>query len=503
MGFGDILSIKNNGALKQLQEYDIPKVYINGDTYTMTKEVSTDLNLSYKSNTNSFDCIVNMKWQGTSSIAYPKKNFTIKMYTDETKNNKFKKSFKNWGSQNKFCLKANYIDHTHARNIIGARLWGQMVKSRNIDYPTELKSSPNYGAIDGFPIKLFLNGVYEGLYTWNIPKDGWMFNMNKNNVNHAILCDESQVGAGAFASLAIIDGTDWSLEFPDNLTPVIKNSFNNAIAHVKDSSDIEFKQNLSNYFDVSALIDYYIFCYRFYAMDNLAKNMMMVTYDGQHWIASVYDMDSVFGLYYDGGVQTSYNQKLPDDYSCKVSVLWDKLKRTFGTEIHERYMELSNTVLSDNNLLFEIERFTDIIPKTLYDEDLIIYSNIPSGTDNIPQQIKQYTKQRSTYVKEDIVKNSLNYINIFPENTRFFANTVVNTQNGIAYEDNGWHSTDFFEITPEINYCLSTIGSWQMIHFYNKDKKWMSSIDGGSADGSIKSWVTANPQMHQNMLKYL
>ena len=31
------------------------------------------------------------------------------------------------------------------------------------------------GAIDGFPVLVFNNGNYVGLYTWNIPKDKWNF----------------------------------------------------------------------------------------------------------------------------------------------------------------------------------------------------------------------------------------------------------------------------------------------------------------------------------------
>ena len=38
-------------------------------------------------------------------------------------------------SSNKYVLKANWIDHTHARNIVSANLWSQIVASRE-DYDT-------------------------------------------------------------------------------------------------------------------------------------------------------------------------------------------------------------------------------------------------------------------------------------------------------------------------------------------------------------------------------
>ena len=101
---------------------DLPRVFFTGDIAGMSKEISKDLKFKYISKTAQYEGIANMKWQGSSSLNYPKKNFTIKLYTDETKANKMKKNFRNWGAQNKFCLKANYIDHTHARNIVSAKI---------------------------------------------------------------------------------------------------------------------------------------------------------------------------------------------------------------------------------------------------------------------------------------------------------------------------------------------------------------------------------------------
>ena len=97
----------------------IPKVFFTGDITDMTKDVSADLKIEYRDGVNNFDGYVEMKWQGSSSLNYGKKNFTIKMFTDNTKGTKLKKNFRGWGEQNKFCLKANYIDHSHARNIVG------------------------------------------------------------------------------------------------------------------------------------------------------------------------------------------------------------------------------------------------------------------------------------------------------------------------------------------------------------------------------------------------
>ena len=111
------------------KEEDIPKVFINGVIPTTKENVLAEL--TYISKTLSFHSYIEIKCQGTSSMKYPKKNFTIKLFEDEARSQKKKVEFKNWGEQNKFCLKANWIDISHARNVVSARLWGDVVKSRS------------------------------------------------------------------------------------------------------------------------------------------------------------------------------------------------------------------------------------------------------------------------------------------------------------------------------------------------------------------------------------
>ena len=163
--------IGNEVASFEPGEKDIPRVYIDGTIPTTKNEVLATL--KYQSKTDTFNAYIKIKCQGTSSLSYPKKNFTIKMFEDEACETKLKKNFRGWGNQNKFCLKANWIDFSHARNIGCARLWSEVVKSRDEyeNYPEEYKTSPNQGAVDGFPFLLYCNGHYWGRYTWNIPKD--------------------------------------------------------------------------------------------------------------------------------------------------------------------------------------------------------------------------------------------------------------------------------------------------------------------------------------------
>jgi hypothetical protein len=75
------------------KEDDIPKVFINGAIPTTKDNVLAEM--TYISKTLQFHSYINIKCQGTSSMKYPKKNFTVSLYEDEERTIKKKVPFKN------------------------------------------------------------------------------------------------------------------------------------------------------------------------------------------------------------------------------------------------------------------------------------------------------------------------------------------------------------------------------------------------------------------------
>ena len=427
---------------------DIPKVFLTGDAFgDMTADKNEVLmDMEYISKTERFKSAIKIKWQGSSSVSTPsflRKNFTVKLYVDETYESKLKKAFKDWGvEENKWVLKSNWIDITASRNIVSARLWNQIVSTRS-DYetlPEEIRTSPRNCEVDGFPIKLYVNGVYEGIYTWNIPKDGFMFNMDEDNLNHAVLCAEKNNDVGTltsdgilaceFRKTAKIDGTDWSLEFPDELQNGIKNSFNNLITFVMTASDEDFKANLDDYLDVQSAIDYYIYAYLNCGHDSLGKNLIMMTYDGTKWYASQYDMDSTWGLQCAGNKFLEPTMKCPEEYQENNSLLWQRIENCFAEELQTRYFELRKTVLSETNIINEFERFIDVIPSDLYTEEksLEAYADRPLKLTNNIQQIRKFVVNRAKFVDEEF----RNIVPILPTSIALDSESLVVALDGTA-----------------------------------------------------------------------
>lgn len=388
----------------------LPRLFFGG-ALPQTKEevgmfwryVSADLDISGWCTT---------KAQGNSSLAYPKKNQTVKLYTEENCEEKQKLNFRGWGLQNKFCCKANWIDLTHARNIVSARLWADVVKSRDNyeNLPQELRSSPNQGAVDGFPVKVFADGVYQGRYTVNIPKDAWMANMDDSLDTHCILCSEGY-GSGCFRAEANIDGNDWTDEIHDVVPAAIKQRWNQVINFVRNSTDEEFRAGLGDYFYVDSLIDYHLFGLVSCGLDAYGKNQIYMTYDGQKWIASMYDMDSTWGLWWDGSyfVPADYDRSQYQDFQDgEGNLLYIRLEQCFRQELKDRWVQLKTGVLSREHILNRFEEFVELTPVEMVKEDYAettgsgLFTGIPSQETNHIRQLRSFIRARHGWCDEYI-----------------------------------------------------------------------------------------------------
>lgn len=387
------------------QELDMPKVFFYGNALPTTKD-NVLLTMDYISNTDKFSSFVKLKCQGTSSMSYAKKNFTVAMYSDEARETKLKKDFKGWGAQSKFCLKANYVDTTHTRNISGARIAYDMVASRpDSAFKQQLLQCPRNGLVDGFPIKLYFNGEFYGIYTWNIPKDAWMFNMDKSNLNHIVLCAERNTDGNANAINSCQfrqlwtngDGQDWSVEV-GTMSEDLRTKFNRVIAFVMNATDQEFHDNIGEYFDLYSLLDYYCFSYFVNHLDGLAKNMLMVTYDGVIWGASLYDMDSIYGVSWNGGSFVSPQYQCPEQYQEQFSRLWVRIEQCFATELYARYLELRQGALSLSNIVKHVEEIYDVIPDRVFADEKAKWTSLPNVSTNTMTRFRNYMRDRAVYV---------------------------------------------------------------------------------------------------------
>lgn len=380
------LATKASGTLKDSVRYAFPYFGISG---TLSK----------------------VKVQGSSSQAYPKKNYTLT----------FERPVDfGWGPQKKYVVKANWVDFSHVRNVVCAKLWGDIRRTRiasndlivdqSDNYITDqsgnrilaeadpmLSAGLNYGAIDGFPIAVVINDVYWGLYSLTIPKDAWMAKMGHGKYE-AIVSAVWGTPAG-FKTLAAVDalgrliGSDFSLEYykEEESQSWVAQSLNRMIQAVINSTGMNYADTCGAYIDIDSAVDYMIFNCLINNTDGQQRNYLLNTFDGRKWYFAAYDMDGVLGNFWYGG---NYYRA---DGDCNLAGFQNvhRLMHLIYTydraRLCTRYRELRKGALSEEAVTHRVMNYAVGIPKANHDYEVLRWPGIPgTDTNNVGQILHWY-----------------------------------------------------------------------------------------------------------------
>lgn len=377
-------------------QLEIPVLALEGSLDGIGKKDEVDMTAEYISEDTNFSCYATLKYQGHESLSYEKKNYTLKLFSDEGHNQKNKLTFSHWNAEHKYILKANYIDPSMCRNLICADIWAEMAACREGLAP-QLKDLSNYGAVDGFPIALYLNGEFQGLYTMNLHKDDDLFGMSDGEKQAIMIVNTVSSEEAFFRSESeFSNSSPWEVEYCGTEDAQwAKDKLNELIAFVMESDDETFRADLGRYLDVNSAIDYLISIYALGLSSHGASDLVLVTYGADSpWIASLYDMESAFGLSADGSTALEPSAFLPSRTDSGTgNLLWDRLLRNFFPEIQARYTQLRETLLDPDALCGRVTDYTARIPESLYQADAARYAYPAEDTIN-SSQITDYISQR-------------------------------------------------------------------------------------------------------------
>lgn len=379
----------------------LPRIDLSGDMKGISKDQRITLGFDFASEERQFSCYSYTTWQGHSSLAYPKKNYTVRLYLDETITEKNRMHFGGWQMEHKYILKANYLDATQSRNLLAARLWGNMAATRANLHP-RLEMTSNYGAVDGFPVTVWHDGRFHGLYTMNLHKDEDLYGMGSAERDAVVIANARTMDEALFRAPAAFedDVSDWELEYcgTDEDDAWAKESFNALIEFVISSDDETFRSRLSSHLDVDSAIDYLLFLYLTGLEDNAAKDLVLIKYEDSPWIATVYDMEAAFGLAADGASAKDAGSFLPsksaETWSSNTgSLLWDRLLQNYAPRISERWQDLRQGVLAQDAVLAQAEGMINAIPAQAIEMDRALYPE-RALIENPSGQIMDYIRQR-------------------------------------------------------------------------------------------------------------
>ena len=292
----DDLSFSEISKLEQ--KYNLPIMLISGDTSGMSHDTAKNITYKFKNGRTYLEGYGTLKLQGSSSTTLKKKGYRLKTtLADYAKKNKIRVQ-PSWQKHHKYNLKAYYNDGLLSRDPISANIGGQVSASRST-LPRDLIQEDNFGYIDGFPIVLFINNQYQGLYSFNLPRPEfsytkWAIIGNQyNDITQFIKMPADGVK---------LDGSDFeSLNPEDTPTAEEKKAVTDLINWTINSDDETFKKELSQHFNIPSLIDYIVVSNILGARDASGKNQILMTWDGKIWYYQLYDLDCTYNANWMGG----------------------------------------------------------------------------------------------------------------------------------------------------------------------------------------------------------
>ena len=427
-------AIRNATTFKP-EKYGMPVLYLWGSNILSLKDKSKTLKNEV---TYSFPAygvsgtVEKFKVQGASSVNSPKKNYTLNLDKDF-------EAFRNYGKNHKYVIKANYAEPSQALNVVGARLWGSIRDTHkhadtgilNINGDQLVDNSGNriiaetdpqlsiggtYGAVDGFPIGVYINGQYWGIYTFNIPKDDWMAKMPKKSKNKYAIIDTIWTPQGAFLKETNLKDDQMELQFCSTKdTTWAKDSVNELIRAVMASYDSvdNFNQAVSPLLDIDSAIDYYIFSVLVDNDDGIFRNYLLQTFDGKKWYFAAYDLDSIFGRTPD------FLDHMPaksdtDDWRdhgvtfenvTNANRLMYQLWKFYKDEILNRTKALIDGVMSDSAVDTAFVDFARHIPIKAYNAELDVWPYTPNTSVDNVNRIGRWYMQRITWLRNRYFNN--------------------------------------------------------------------------------------------------
>ena len=424
-------AIRNATTFKP-EDYGIQVLYLWGGNITSLKDKSVTLTneVTYKFPHYHIQGTLNkFKVQGASSVYLPKKNYTLNF--DQSF-----EAFGGMGKQHKYVIKANYKDATQSLNNVGAKLWGKIrgthlqldgaIQNSSGDYlvddngnhiigvtDPQLSIGGHYGAVNGFPIAVYINDQYWGLYSFNIPKDDWMAKMPKSG-KYAIV-DAVWKDQGAFnAETTFKDNMElqfcstkdntWAKDSINELIRAAKGHYDNAQA---------LDAALTPLVDYDSVYDYYIYSVLTGNVDGVYRNYLLQTFDGKKWYFVAYDMDESFGKTpqdtnylsaYSIGGDDFWHEETTFENIANNNRLFYQFWKFHKDEVLKRTKDLISGVMSAPSVDSTFINYSQSIPRIALIAENKVWKNTPDTSVNTIDRIGRWYHDRIDWVKNNYLE---------------------------------------------------------------------------------------------------
>jgi|GEM_PF-1242465 len=351
--------------------------------------------------------------QGNASRLFNKKNYTIDFYNDD--GDELELKFGDSIASDSYHLKGFYSDPSHMRDQGGYRSWKELVQK--LDYPYSKINNIVYSASPsrptnaeftadakyyphGFPVEVYLNGEFFGLYTLRFKKSRNNYALNNANTDHIFL------DSGTYTALLKepFDATDWEIKSPkmsgyDDLG-LIPPAFTETVG-ASCTRLFEFTRTLStsypNHADYIVLphwILWYLMCELTGDWDHNGNNYNIITWNNQQWSIIPYDMDWTLNW------TTGFGNLQSSDLLS--SDIWTTFRTVFAPEIKSLWTKYrKNGDITVEKMAKHYRNAVSNVPRDIYKADKAKWgSQEYFGNVNYPdlEQVYRWFEARIEYL---------------------------------------------------------------------------------------------------------
>ena len=389
--------------------------------------------------------------QGASTLADPMKSCAIDLFSNDWGGESYEVKFGNWIAQDSFHLKAFYKDALKSIQPISFDIGNQILSYLNVranrfhimktdDILSGARGDTKYDFSQAlcmpsqFPVEVYLNGDYYGLFMWSLKKNRDNYSMDKKDYT-SILIDNvgsiyhhnGDIGCSwdelknpktlicvdgkkydADTHMGEIIGTDTvagkkytfkklnaattdfdyftvtSVDYnPLNndmkntaKTKAVINECSKYVKYIHDAVTDEEKKKLAlKYFDVPNIIAYIIFTELTFNQDGRINNAQITIYDGKVGY-NIYDCDSCLGKTWSGVFWSAsiVSEVIPANKDNWMPT--DVIKSLFSEEINACYKKLRDSgVISTENINKIIDSWFDRIGKETLERSIKKWSS--------------------------------------------------------------------------------------------------------------------------------
>ena len=510
-------------TLEDLKE-SLPKVYITGDITGISAENYVDVMCQYVNayNQTEFTDYATIAWQGSSSLNFPVKNYKIKLFTDEEREEKSKRTFRDWHATNNYHLKANFGDCT---NFMNNMMMHYLTKSYQYLEPLP-RENARY-TVDGFPILLYVNNEFSGIYFWNLKQDDKVYNLNEEIkdettgeiIQEADLCYQAgradrYNNAGNNSCAFVYGALDANgLSFADAHAEIdhywedrVWDKVDNhpdvlydTIQWVSEATDEEFKANLSKYFNVDYLINYFVCIYTCGMIDSKAKNFNMLYFPEKGvWYPTFWDMDKAFGSGFNTGTVPYTIEFTPKtdavyEFDAPASRLFDKLIANFWEECCAKYEELRQTLFTVAQVEDSVNAVWGLATAEMVAENKAVKYDGTSYTGfktDGASFVVDWAEQRFAFM--DSIFSSV------------YAKGYIDASGNIVEADSAYYTVDYTAVTPETAITVKAeqqFNSWRVV-LYDENKNFVRRVVATNATTKVYETDTITLNSNEKYLRF-